>query len=491
MHIPTGRLREFEPIFHPRSLAVIGASADERKFGGRFLKTLQEFGFKGELYPVNPHEKEVSGLKAYPTVRDIPGDVDFAAITVPARLVPGLVEDCLAKGVKAAEILSAGFSETGEAEGRRLEGELVRLAKRGIRLIGPNCFGVYCPGGGLTLLPGANFPKERGPVAFISQSGGHATEFAREARGWGITFSKVISYGNACDVNEADLLEYLAQDPETTIVTAYIEGTQEGKRFRSLLQHIQKPVIIWKAGLTEAGSRAVNSHTASLSGEEATWDALFKQTPALRVGSKEELIDATVAFLYLPPATGRRVAVIGGGGGISVAAADACDQVGLSVPPFSLQVQREIRKILPPAGTSVCNPVDVGAPVRPPAAWKGVLEGAAGAENIDTLIATQAIHIFLYDMMRAFFDTSGTFIQDSLEAPVSVKERSGKPLVMVLSEGGTEVERMEVEKARRQFRDFYLKAGIPVYPTLERAAAAVAKVVEYYQKMPGERCIAR
>jgi len=477
------KIEEFEPMFYPRSVAVIGASADERKFGGRFLRTLQEFGFNGELYPVNPRESEVAGLKAYATVKDVPSKVDFAVVTIPAHFVPQVLEDCVAKGVKAAEIFSSGFSETDTAEGRRLEQKLRKIAKKGIRLVGPNCFGIYCPGGGLTLLPGSDFPKESGPVAFVTQSGGHAVELAREARGWGIRFSKIISYGNACDVNEADLLEYLALDPETRIITAYIEGTREGRRFRELVQQVSKtkPVVIWKGGLTQAGARAVSSHTGSLAGEEAAWDALFKQTGALRVRSKEELIDATVALLHLPPNTGRRVAVVGGGGGISVAAADACDEVGLAVPPLSRRIQRELSRVIPPAGTSVRNPIDVGRPVIFVEEWHKVLESAASARNIDTLIATQAMHLFMYDRMRAFFDTSGSFVQDSLQAPVSIKERFNKPIVMVLPEGGTEVEMMEVEKTRRQFRDFYFSHQIPVYPTLERAARAVAKVVEYWQ----------
>lgn len=479
------KLEELEPIFYPKSLAVIGASADERKFGGGFLRALVEFGFKGQIYPVNPQGTEVLGLKMYPNVRDIPDSVDLAHIMVPARVVPSVLEDCVAKGVKGAQIFTAGFSETGEEEGRRLEAELVAISRKGIRLIGPNCFGVYCPASGLTLLPGYDFPKESGPVAFLSQSGGYATEFSREAKGWGVRFSKVISYGNACDLNEADFLEYLAQDSETRIITAYIEGTREGQRFRRLVQGVSrtKPVIIWKAGLTEAGSRAVRSHTGSLSGEEAAWDALFKQSGALRVKSLEELIDTTVAFLHLPPATGRRVAVIGGGGGISVAAADACEQVGLSVPLLAGHLQKELRQILPLAGTSVRNPVDVGAPIIPPEALQKVLESAAGAENIDTLIATQAIHLFFTGRMRTLFDTGGTFIQDSLQIPVEIKKRLGKPVIMVLPMGSTEVEMMDGEKLRREFCGFYLSQGIPVYPTLERAARAVANVVQYYERV--------
>lgn len=478
------KLTELEPIFYPKTLAVIGASADERKFGGGFLRSLQEFGFKGKIYPVNPKGTEVLGLKMYHNVRDIPGPVDLAHIMVPARFVPQVLEDCVAKGVKAAQIFTAGFKETGEEEGRRLEEELVRIASNGIRLIGPNCFGVYCPASGLTLLPGWDFPKESGPVAFLSQSGGYAAEFAREAGGWGIRFSKVISYGNACDLNEVDFLEYLAQDPETRIVTAYMEGPREGRRFAELVREVSKskPMIIWKAGLTQAGARAVTSHTGSLSGEEATWDALFKQSGAIRVRSMEELADTTVAFLHLPPTTGHRVAVIGGGGGISVAASDACEHVGLSVPPFAPEVREQLRLILPPAGTSIRNPVDVGAPIIPPQALYRILEIAASVENIDTIIATQAMHYILSGKLSFLFDTDGSFVQDSIQAPIEVRRRLGKPVVMVLPVGSEEVEMLDAERGRREIRATYLDAGIPVYPTLERAARSVAHVIEYYKK---------
>lgn len=478
------KLSELEPIFYPKSLAVIGASADERKFGGGFLMSLREFGFKGKIYPVNPQGSEIFGLKMYPNVRDIPEPVDLAHIMVPARVVPEVLEDCVAKGVKGAQIFTSGFTETGEEEGRRLEEELVRIARKGIRLIGPNCFGIYCPASGLTLLPGYDFPKESGPVAFLSQSGGYAAEFCREANGWGIRFSKVVSYGNACDLNEADFMEYLAQDQETRIITAYIEGPRDGQRFMRLVREVSKtkPVIMWKAGLTKAGARAVSSHTASLSGEQAAWDALFKQSGAIQVKSMEELIDTTVAFLHLPPNTGRRVAVVGGGGGISVAAADACEQVGLSVPPFAAEIREQLGQIIPPAGTSIRNPIDIGTPIMPPVMIEKTLEIAASVENIDTIIATQALHYILSGRLSFLFDTSGSFVQDSVQAPVNIKRRSGKPVIMVLPIGSDEVEMLDAERGRREIRETYLNAGIPVYPTLERAARAVANVTRYYQR---------
>jgi acyl-CoA synthetase (NDP forming) len=478
------RLSELRPLFYPRTQAVVGVSRDEMKFGSRFLQALLDFGFKGKIYPVNPAGTEVLGLKTYQSVRDLPEPVDMAAIMVPAPRVPEVLEDCLAMGVKGAEVFTSGFAETGDERGRALESQLTLIARRGIRIVGPNCFGIYCPASGLTLLPGGKFPTDSGPVAFISQSGGHAVEFAREARGRGIRFSKIISYGNGCDLNEVDLLEYMAQDDETEIVAMYIEGPRQGRRFAQLVGELapRKPIIIWKAGLTRAGGRAVHSHTASLGGEEAVWDALFKQTAAVPVRSLEELADTVLALLHLPASTGRRVGVVGGGGGISVAAADACDRVGLEIPPFGDDVQKKLQEIVPAAGTSIRNPVDIGVPLVPAPAFERVLESVASAACVDTVIATQAMFHVLGGTFRLPPGQQESMLQALVETPTKVRDRVGKPIVIVLPVGGDEVGMVEAEKGRREIRDQYLSMGIPSYPTLERAARAVANAVSYYEK---------
>jgi len=477
-------LSELRPLFYPRTLAVVGVSRDKAKFGSVFLRALQKFGFQGEIYPVHPEGGEILGLKSYASVRDIPGPVDLAAIMVPAPLVPSVLEDCLAKGVPAAEVFTSGFSETGDERGAALERQIKSLARRGIRIVGPNCFGVYCPGGGLTLLPGGRFPSESGPVAFISQSGGHAVEFAREAKGRGIRFSKVISYGNGCDLNESDLLEYAAQDDETRLVAMYLEGPREGRRFARLVRDLaaRKPVIIWKAGLTRSGGKAVHSHTASLAGEKAVWDAFFSQTAAVPVQGLEELGDTVLAFLHLPPATGRRVGVVAGGGGLSVAAADACDRLGLEVPAFDDGAQDKLREALPAAGTSLRNPLDMGVPLVPAPVFERVLEVVAASQRVETIIATQGMFHVLGGTFGPPPDQKERFLRALVEVPARVRDRFGKPIVIVLPVDGDEVEMIEAEKGRRQIRDQYLSMGIPSYPTLERAARAVANVAAYYAK---------
>jgi acyl-CoA synthetase (NDP forming) len=479
------KLTELEPLFYPKAIAVVGASTNEAKFSSVFLKALIDFGFRGPIYPVNPKGSETLGLKMHPSVKDIPEPVDMACVMVPAAEVPQALEDCLVKGIRCAQVVSSGFSETGDERGRRLEEELVGLAGRGIRLIGPNCFGVYCPEGGLTLLPGGEFPRESGPVGFITQSGGHAVEFGRLARATGVRFSKVISYGNACDLNECDLLEYLAQDEKTRIIAMYLEGPREGRRFLRLVDDVgrEKPLIIWKAGLTDAGTRAVHSHTASLAGEEAIWDALFAQTAARRVDSFEELVDATVAFHSLPPTTGRRVGVVAGGGGVSVAAADACDRAGLTVPALSPDSQQRLRSTLPPAGTAFRNPVDIGAPLALPPIFAEALETVARDESVDTVIVTQAMYHVFAGTLGPPPDKLAAFVGALTDAVVKVRDRVGKPLVVVLPIGGDELPMMEAERGRREIRDTYLEARIPTYPSLERAARAVGHVAHYYERL--------
>jgi len=476
------RLEEFAPIFYPRSHAVIGASADGRKFGGRFLQALLNFGYPGRLYPVNPQESQVFGLTTYPRVGDIPEPVDFASVAVPARAVPGVVAECLAKDVKGVQVLSAGFREVSD-DGRLLEEEIARIAVKGIRVIGPNCFGIYCPGGGLTILPGDYLPKDSGNVAFISQSGGYAIRVPRRAEGLGIRFSKVVSYGNACDVNECDLLEYFAEDPETEIVTAYLEGVRDGPRFFRLLKEIggMKPVIIWKGGLSEGGARAAHSHTASLSGEKDVWDAVFRQTAVVPVSGLEELLDTVLAFCHLGETVGRRICPVGGGGGIGVAAADALEGIGLSVPVFSAELQRKLTALMPAAGASARNPVDVANPFPPPPMLRAVLETVCAEAEIDIIIVDEIEMVMVVPREGDATPPEGMF-DELMRVPVEIKEKYAKPVVAVMPVEAVSMATLASEGERRRARDFLHEHGIPVFLTLDRAAKALVNLTGYYRR---------
>jgi acyl-CoA synthetase (NDP forming) len=287
-----------DDIFHPRSVAIAGVSTQQPGFAGvgvGFLLSLMELGFPA-VYPVNPKYQEIEGLRCYRSVLDIDGPVDHVISSVPARIVPQLVEDCIAKGVRSVHFFTAGFRETGDDEMADLEAQVVgRLTGADIRVFGPNCMGLYVPESKLAFMPG--FPVESGPVGFISQSGGNAGEMVYTAAARGIRFSKVVSYGNASDIDESELLSYLATDTQTDVICAYIEGVKDGRRFFQALRQAAsaKPAVVLKGGRTSAGSRAVMSHTASLAGSLEVFDSLCRQVNAVRVNSVEETTRASNA----------------------------------------------------------------------------------------------------------------------------------------------------------------------------------------------------
>jgi len=471
---------QFDRIFYPKSVAVIGASGEPGRPGYQFIRALLEFGYRGRLYPVNPEApEEILGFRTYRNVRDVPDAVDFAFITVPAPAVPAVIGDCVAKGVAGVEIFTSGFREVGD-EGRKLEQEIVGLAKGKLRIIGPNCFGVYCPRGGLTLLPGARLSSESGDVAFISQSGGLALYFAWAATGCGLRFSKAVSYGNAADLNESDFLEYLGDDEETRVIAAYIEGVRDGSRFFRLARSLlgKKPVIVWKGGLSETGSRAVSSHTGSLAGEKAVWQAFSRQTGAVLVNDFEELLDAVLFFRQCRRNIGRRVAVVGGGGAVGVAAGDVCERVGLVVPVAPAGVQEQLRRMLPPVGTSTRNPFDVGAPVLPAPLFRRALEVLLGWDGIDAVIIDR---IYLYGL-EGLNGVPDRGCEERLEVLLDLQTKTAKQFVVVLEDLSTAADKIEVEVERRSAQQKLFASGIAFAPSLTRAAVALARVCGYYEQ---------
>jgi len=474
-----GKFEEFKPIFYPESVAVLGVSANENKGGNRFLTSMMKFGFKGKLYPIHPNNKTILGLETYPSVKDVPGPVDLVYISTPASTVPRIIEDCLLKGVPAVEIYTAGFSELND-EGRRLEQEIVALAKGRLRIIGPNCFGVYCPLGGITFMTGAKYPKESGTVALMAQSGGLTTNIIWRASAHGIRFSKVISYGNACDLNEADFLEYLASDPETKVIAAYIEGTKNGKQFFKIARSLagQKPFIVWKGGLTQTGRRAVYSHTASLGGEKAAWTAFFKQTGAIPVDNLDALLDTTIALSNNPQGAGRRVALVGGGGAAGVAASDSCEKAGLQIPTPPPDITKQLKALFPSAGASLRNPFDVGTPLVPVSSLKSILETLLSWDEIDVVIVDR---IFLHETSSV---TGMTDInpEKRAEAIVEAKRKFDKPIMVVLEEMPTDAKTVDVEISRGKTRSMFVQSGISVFPTLERAVNALSNMCAYHER---------
>jgi len=467
------KLREFEPIFYPRSIAVVGASKDKLKYGTRYLESLINVGFKGKVYPVNPGGGEVCGLEAYPSLRDIPGPVDYVIVAIPAQFVLDLLDDCAAKGVKVVQFFTAGFSETGEEEGRRLEREMVKKAKEGgFRIIGPNCIGVYTPAHFMPYGP-MEILGEAGPVAFISQSGGHAGNLLQEGLMRGIHFSKVVSFGNGCDLNSVDYLEYLAVDPETKIVGAYLEGVKDGRRFLHLAREISKtkPMIVWKGGKTEAGAEAAASHTGALAISDVIWSAVLRQAGVIKVESLEELADTLLTFQHFPPFLGDNVAIIaglaGGGGGDSVYSTDACTSVGLNVPPFTEETRSSLKPILPAAGSILRNPLDMGGVGGTLEILERTMEIVVSDPRINIVIVNEHIDFLLRFLSKERLDG----VNDIL---IRFRRSQGKPIVVVSRPGLAGAERIAVE---RKLSD----AQVTIYPSLDRAAKAIANMNWYFR----------
>jgi len=352
-------LEELEPLFNPKSVAVIGATNQWNKWGFSTFVSLLD-GFRGKIYPVNNKEDVVLGHKAYRRVIEIPPEepVDLAVFVIPAASIPGVMEDCIQKGVRAAVIISAGFAEIG-AEGRKLQDRVLGIARQGpLHFIGPNCMGFWSAPPHLKsfMFP---LPVRPGPLALVSQGGnvGGAVLQAGYLRGLGFQF--YVSCGCTADIQVEDYIEYFSSVPEVKVILAYIEGLNDGQRFIEKVRRVtaQKPVIALKPGKTEAATKAITSHSGALSGSSEIFDSAIRKAGGLRVDSAEELLDVATAFITQPLPQGRNVAIITPGGSYGVISADACASLGLNVVPLSQDTLAEFNRIFPPRW-SRGNPVD-------------------------------------------------------------------------------------------------------------------------------------
>jgi len=476
---------DFERIFHPRNLAIVGVSAEENGvgFGAGMFRAINMMGFEGKIFPVNPKGGTINGLPIYKQVEDIPEKLDFAIITVAAKLVPDVLEACRKKGAAGAEILSAGFSELNTDEGLSLENRLRQIAAEGIRVVGPNCFGIYCPKSGLTLLPGPDLSRESGPVAFLSQSGGMAIDFAH-AGGWmGIRFSKVVSFGNGADLREAELLNYLASDPETRVIAMYVEGIKDSDDFFKEIKAAaaKKPVIVYKGGLSIAGQRAVASHTASMGGSQAIWRSILKQVRAIQVYDTNEMRQTCLAFVLLPPKTYQGISIVGGGGAIGVTACDTAESYGISIPQLPAELQKRINSILPRPGSSATNPIDVANPFVGPETLREVLLLVAQDQRVDLQIIVSLL--FHYKTLARMFNkpvAEITPFRELAQAISDVVKKTGKPIIAVLPNAKRGVDQLDIVEMIALARQEYLKLGIPVFDELHDAVRALSHINAYY-----------
>lgn len=486
-----------DEVLHPRSIAVVGASDSADGRGAQYFQSVVDFGFKGDVYPVNPKYTEVMGIKAYSSVKDIPGPVDFVISAAPAPQIPRVMQDCVEKGVKCIHLFTARFSETGRQDAADLERRILSIAKKGgVRIIGPNCMGVYYPEMGMTFQP--VFPKESGPIALASQSGQAAGEIIGKTTQRGAFLNKAISYGNAIDFNECDFLEYFANDPAIKVIMMYIEGPKDGRRFFNLLREatIKKPVVIIKGGRSRSGTRAVSSHTASLAGSTEIWDTMIRQSGAVPVRNIDELVDVAVSFHYLPPITGRRVGVSAGAGGATVLAADQCEEAGLEVSPLPQEIREELKKLEVPIWDWISNPADFsinfGDIKFGPAQ---LLKIMAMNPNFDLIIASISApgmggprpnpkrmpkegNLPPWANMNVPIDTI-------LEPYKEINNY--KPVLGLIQDRTASLKDIDDPISERAWKITceitakLIELKIPYYPTISRAANAASKLISYYQ----------
>ena len=453
------RTRLLKKIFNANSVAIIGASRRMGHPGHLALMGLMESGFDGKIYPINPSAREIDGIKAYPNIKSVHEPVDLAFIAVPADRVVPVLRECAEKGVKGAIINSAGFKELGNKEGIEREEEVRRIASStGMGIIGPNCVGFHRAT--MSTMPGLPQPpeikailKEKGPVGMTSQSGWFCGFYVHRCAMRGVRFSTVISSGNEADFTTIDFLEYLGEDEDTKVVTMYLEGVKDGKSFLKVSKAItpKKPIIVWKVGLTKAGSRAAFSHTGSLAGQEGIYGAVFRQARIVQAFSSKELVDFTVAFSLCRQPEGNRVGIISSPGGFAVAAADACERFGLNVPRLSEKTSKDLKKVLP-RYSATSNPVDLTmTAIENPQFFSECMEILDADDDIDSIIVVTGASLF-YDEFIA----------------KSVRDIR-KPVMVVLTPYWT----MEAEPSA------LAKAGIPTYTYPEEAAKSLATLTRY------------
>jgi len=453
---------DLEYIFHPKSIAFAGVS----RTGQALLESHLVSGFEGDLYPISRTLTEAQGLQCYTDIKEIPGQVDYVWATIPARATPQFMRDCAAKGVKVVSFFTAGFSEKDE-EGARLEADIVSIARRGgMRILGPNCMGIYCPSTGLTFAHG--LPQQSGPIGYFCQSGGNSAYAVRLAGLRGAYFSKAISYGNACDLNECDLLEYLANDPETGIITAYIEGLKAPRRFYKLLREVTraKPVIMLKGGHSAQGMATATAHTGALPISTKRWNALMRQAGVIQVYSVDEMVDVALALVRMPPPQGPNVCIIGLGGGASVISADHCIRAGLNVPHLPQEIIERIGEfILNPAGNILVNPID---PQFAPGKLTDIMRTVADWSEVDMLF------LRIPHNLTPFYRDPGT---QALRMMISFARETTKPTAIILDHVAAH-EAIPVFLERQQA---CTDAGVACFPSVAQAARAMSTCIRYHQ----------
>jgi acetate---CoA ligase (ADP-forming) len=472
------KFSDLEMFFKPRSIAIVGVSRGPNAFGGNsFLHHFLEAGFPGVIYPINPKAPEVMGLKAYPGLAHLPAIPDLAIIALPAAAVPDTLIECARLGIRHIHILTAGFSELGTREGRRLEAQVASIAHdRDLLIIGPNCMGPYCPSTRLTAwgaVPGLD-----GNLGIISQSGGITQRLTEYVCSLGAGVSKAVSIGNAAVLDSPDFLEFMAEDKHIGVIAIYLESIRDGNRLFNLARKVahHKPIICLKGGQSDRGAATVASHTGRMAGNRKIWQAFYAQTGVVPVSGMNEWADAILAFSLLPKiaaaAPGKGVFIVGGGGGNSVIFSDTCIREGLDVPSVSPESMDKIRPFVPAAGSIAGNPLDL---------WETFIKVERLLSVLDIAYSDPNISMVIVDRLIPRIAFHSPEMADSLPEIVEFikTNKRRKPTVFTIDYDGGDPDLINKGSL---LRSRFCAAGIPAYPSFERAVRALVHFQEYQSR---------
>ncbi len=461
-----------ERVFRPRSVALYGISRNMQNRSNQFfLKGLLDQGFHeaAPLHLVNPNAEEIAGLRCYPSLVDCPDPVDYVISLVPALTAEGLVEECIAKGVRALHLYTGGFAENLDPRRAELEQRLIARARSaGLRVIGPNCMGLYHPAARMAFIPG--HPREAGDVSVVCQSGGNAMDIIGGLGQRGARFAKVVSFGNGTDLGAAELLEYAAVDPEARIVLAYVEDTSGGRALFEALRRCAraKPTIVLKGGISSAGARAARSHTASLAGSHEVFTAACRQAGAAVVRSLDEMIDLAVALSTRPrEVAGPRAALLAVGGGFSVLTTDALAACGIDLPELDGSTLARLRELVPTDGNSIENPVDTG--------YMGE-DAEAALREVTEAVAREANTDFVITMLRGR-DLPLDEQRRTIEDLANLQERAGTPIALAA--------RRDVGELADEALRLAYERGVAVFPSPVSAGRAAGLLLDWRRQSEG------
>jgi acetate---CoA ligase (ADP-forming) len=464
--------QQFEAIFHPRAIAVVGASEDPVRPGGAFFQNLVAAGFKGGLYPVNIKGGLIGGRPVYRHLTDIHHPVDLVIVSIPRDGVLGVLNECAAKRVKGVHFFTAGFGELGDARARELEDHMLRLARHsGFRIVGPNSAGIACPSCAMPIGP-EGFLGQPGDIAFLSQSGSLSLEMVQAGMRRKLGFSNVVSMGNGLDLDSPDYLSYFAEDPGTMTIAMYLEGVQDGRRLLRLMKSLsrKKPVLLLKGGKGQAGLAAALSHTAAMASSEAVWKAAARQSGALWMEGFNEMVDTLVALKRLPQGRLKGIAVVSGladgGGGTAIVTADLLAAAGLNVPQFSPATRNQLQGVLGTVGSILQNPLDISQ-----------VQGRFDAVEAAMVAASRDSHIDLVLIYENLYTLSQWHtwerIQELNRMFVRVCCEQKKALAVILPPEMMEMKAVDLEAELS-------RENIAVFPSAERATRALAQLKRYY-----------